>query len=672
MTKEPGYLNPGEMTYTCAHCGETRTEEIPVKQMPISLFNGDLDKDGPEPGEFAETFDPLRIIRQPAAGTIDRDGGSVVLSVEAAGGEPPYAYQWHMAYNTNWVPFWQDAENGTDSTLEAKNGSSNYYCTVYDSKGDHVNSDLVLIGWNLYIARQPENTSCSEMDPIVLTCGAAGGLPYGEETDYPYVYQWFDSDGNYVGYGPKYTAEKMGKYYCLVTDNAMNTVQSVSAIAYEADPFEAKTDAPVVELQDGQEYELRAEAYGGIGPYTGVWLRDGVEIPTQQIKEGEFTAPIVGDGSKEVVYTFLATDAMDDDCSVAVSVRKYYEPLTIVSQNLETVIKNAELGAEWYVEITPGTVPYTYTLLREGETGESKQSYGTHEAFTIREGGWYADGRKADIDYTEVTDESLRIADFTGSLNISKVNMNSPDNFLKVTAEGGTPPYQYRWEMVSRDTESLKSLNLPINSDENPDFGSDSLQVFHPCTVWKCTVTDDAGAKAVAYPMNVTYNGLLITKQPEDVIFDVYDYKTLYSATFICEAVGPEGHPLTYQWEQKTVTGWVTFNKSYKTSISLKESRNDHTTYRLGLAFRCIVKDTVTGDTLTSREARVVRPPLEVEACQVGTGKTIDLTIKGGYGVYSISCTRVTEEAFGYEWREPYDVIPHLNYIEGDAVFYVK
>jgi hypothetical protein len=56
-------------------------------------------------------------------------------------------------------------------------------------------------------------------------------------------------------------------------------VTSKVAVVYEADPFEARTGTEVVELLDGQEYELRAEVYGGIAPYTGVWMRDGEEIP---------------------------------------------------------------------------------------------------------------------------------------------------------------------------------------------------------------------------------------------------------------------------------------------------------------------------------------------------------------------------------------------------------
>ncbi len=555
MTKEPGYLNPGEMTYTCVRCGETRIEEIPVKQMPISLFNGDLDKDGPGPGEFAETFDPLRIVTQPTGGFVTGSSfSSVPMSVEAEGGEKPYTYQWYKVYvgddEVLQILDGPDAKltdhsisGATEATYEARSANFAYYCKVTDNNLAEETSDQAVVRRTLEIVKQPENTADCEMDPVILSCEAKGGVPYSEETDYPYVYQWFDSEDNYVGYGPNFTAEKMGEYYCLVTDYAMNTIESRRAVAYEADPFECKTDAPVVELQDGQEYELRAEAYGGIEPYTGVWMRDGEEISTQPKENGEFSASITGDGIEEVEYTFVATDAMDDDCSLTVHVRKYHEPLTIISESFDQEVTNQK-KARLKVEIKEGTDPYTYTLLNDGVEQEKKETHGTNAVFEVEEPGWYA----------------IRIEDQEGRLATSK---------------------------------------------------------YHE--------VGDARLRIVEQPKNTAIE---------------YDPSSFPSITLSCKAVAHPDHPLTYEWQAKTSTSWMKFKPSPKNTITLTEaiSKDGLTYYQLSRSYRCIVRDTVTGEEVISDEA-AIHIPMTVFAYKDGS-KQLKVDVTGGFMPYTIECVR--------------------------------
>ena len=91
ITKEPEGFTPGEKTYTCTLCGATRTEPVDPTGGVFSKLNSSLRNIPPSSGNTVA--DDLRIVTQPAGGFIPH-GGFLELSVEAAGGEEPYDYEW--------------------------------------------------------------------------------------------------------------------------------------------------------------------------------------------------------------------------------------------------------------------------------------------------------------------------------------------------------------------------------------------------------------------------------------------------------------------------------------------------------------------------------------------------------------------------------------------------
>ena len=603
VTKEPGYLNPGEMTYTCSLCGETKTEEILTKPLPISLRNGGIEEDGLEPGEVEEGFELLHIVTQPEPGFMDRNGGSLTLSVEAAGGFPPYTYQWKKLTASGLFNYiWKEEKNSSENTLDVTDGYRYYYCTVYDDAGSHVDSEKVLVNWSLYISEQPENTATCEMDPVILTCKASGGERFAFGSD-PYIYTWFDSEGNNVGTGStlevplggEYNQPIPDEYHCVVEDAAGNTVTSQAAIVYDADPFETKTDAPVVELLDGQDYELWAEAYGGIGPYTGVWLRDGVEIPTQQTAEGEFTAPILGDGSKEVVYTFLATDAMDDSASCTVTV--IYPQLKIAQQPQGGMLsEDGETPVEINVVMEEGEEPFKYYLYENGVQtiwGESGPSYG----FSGWKSGEYyihiedATGRWADSDVAVVTDFQFQIdhIDVSGELT-------TPEDNVTLTAVTNAPAVRYIWWFEGE-------RNGYVVSDSIVAEGTDASYTAHAPGLYKCTAYDAQG-RIANQSVRVNYTGTeplppIIIHQPQNVVGEYNENNpTGVSASFTCLAVTWDGsQDLSYQWQDKSLKNGQWVNRW--------TGQRRAGTYTSGTAVRCIVTDTRTGEQVISNEAIV-------------------------------------------------------------------
>ena len=319
------------------------------------------------------------------------------------------------------------------------------------------------------------------------------------------------------------------------------------------------------------------------------------------------------------------------------------EPLTIISTNFETEITDAAKGAAWSIEIAEGKQPYTYTLLREEETEDTRETWNTSETFAIKFAGWYAihvedaEGRVAETKYMEVRDVSVTIIDYTRS-----VSVKTPDGTAKisVTVTDGVEPYSYQWEKIGEDETFLKYYPPKHENILNED--QPWAEIGELNTRWKCTVTDSIGAKAVAYPMIVSCDmPLTIVEQPQSVTLYVdSDPTALPSATFTCLAVAPDNHPLLYQWQRRTSSGWANCTKfSSKNAVTFSEKRTDTFYYMLANAYRCIVKDTVTGEEVTSEEAKVLWP-MKVTGRQDGKEGTIIVTIKGGKAPYSFSCYR--------------------------------
>ena len=326
ITAEPTGLTPGVKTFTCTVCGATKTEAV---DPTLSVFSG---MNIPSGFGFLLSNDPvpenlLHIVQQPEDGYIPH----AELTVEAAGGEGEYTYEWWYApelpvvgsaltdfltgmygdtvaavsqakektapiaaqmleawkmTNAITVTEAQPAASTETLYLEAEpfnpfatrlsedSPSINawergtYWVVVYDEAGHHATSDKVQVQYGLYISGQPESKNIYGLSSVTLSCRARGGSGN-------YAYTWYDGNGNVVEDQQTYVAEQIGVYYCEVADyDTLEVVQSKPAHVYseERDIRPVITFQPksvIVEYREDGQYDVSSFTCKAISPLTG-------------------------------------------------------------------------------------------------------------------------------------------------------------------------------------------------------------------------------------------------------------------------------------------------------------------------------------------------------------------------------------------------------------------
>ncbi len=202
---------------------------------------------------------------------------------------------------------------------------------------------------------------------------------------------------------------------------------------------------------------------------------------------------------------------------------------------------------------------------------------------------------------------------------------------LFVEVADGTDPYTYTLlnDGVEQGSKSTHATKMSFSVDK-PGW-------------YAIRIEDDEGRTAQTKYMEVGDSRLKIVKHPQSVKLEYYS-DGLPSFTMTCKAAGNPDHLLMYQWQGKGPSGWESFPESPDNSITRKEVRTDTHHYMLRTAYRCIVRDTVTGETVTSKEAKVSMP-MKVNAYPADNGKTIIVEVTGGFAPYSIECERTTRTA---------------------------
>ena len=134
----------------------------------------------------------LRVTKQPA-GCAVKAGQSASFTVEVAGGQAPYVYDWHEEIGGRTVSTQQTSSEPGNTlqisdagSLAEQNGEITVYCDVTDSAGVKVTTDKVkMILSVMKVSVEPESVSlASGEDSFTLMVFVSGGTE-------PYSYQWY-------------------------------------------------------------------------------------------------------------------------------------------------------------------------------------------------------------------------------------------------------------------------------------------------------------------------------------------------------------------------------------------------------------------------------------------------------------------------------------------------
>ena len=707
VTRPAEGFTPAEITYTCKRdASHTEVREI----NPVTSIFPPLLGFAP-PTLYSNT---LRITQQPEGGRIARgfEEGHT-MTVAAQGGEGDYTYVWHYtdnggAVNTNaldtsllastggakadyssamadfyaavgpllesqghgdWMPTvspsvdpgpgllgWR--ESGTvdckEPSYTATVGNCGYYCVVWDSAGHHATSNTVRVEYGLSIRTQPKNTNLPAGGEAELICQAGDGTGN-------YTYTWMKADGGTAEGTSKepghFTVTETGDYYCVVSDG-VESIESQPATVYEAEDL-----VPVDWLKDTRKWpedslELFVRFEGGTPPYHCEWTCGGETVKAEDSDTPLFTLT-VEDYER---YDCDVTDAMGQTAGIIV--RAVYRELEISKQPEDCELPIGSY-VELSVEVADGVEPITYSLRRPGGV-VVHQSH--DNSIPVTKPGWYyyriedSVGHWAVSDWALVSEPALRITDQTESA----VMVDSSGVELFVKAEGGKEPYEYEWTMY-RPADLVYTAGW-----FSVDSTSASCMASTPGTYY-CTVRDKNGDKAYSQAISVAYDGdaPLITRCSQDKFLD-YSENDYYGILLYCNAIPAQGRDpsvLQYQWKHKAADDttyacgndvWMSLNGSAETVAGL---------------YYCVVTDTVTGKTSTSRIINVQVEMVIVDAGYLGTtglegsGRGWwSVTVKGGLPPY----TFYVYEMFPISSDVSVPVLNHcttINGVDGGATY---
>ncbi len=194
--------------------------------------------------------------------------------------------------------------------------------------------------------------------------------------------------------------------------------------------------------------------------------------------------------------------------------------------------------------------------------------------------------------------------------NIEQINENGADNgSITLYVNGGTPNFTYNWML---DGSAYQTTTTPTISNLAPG-------------TYGVTVTDSKGCTAV--PFNPSITTVTISEPPPlTVQFSVPDLIECFggTTTINAQASGGNGAPYTYTWSNGT-TGTQLANVSAGTYTIVVSDKDGKT-----------VSDSYT---LTQPDVLTVNTSQANVSCFNGNDGSLNLTIVGGTGTYTIEWT---------------------------------
>ncbi len=392
------------------------------------------------------------------------------ITVNASGGNPPFAYAWNTGQNTP-----------TINNL----GPGTYSVTVVDANNCPVSTSITLNYLsNLDVGALGTPETCEDFNDGFLTADVSGGVQ-------PLTYLWSEGSTTQV-----VTGVTPGTYTVTVTD-AVGCSGTAVATVNPAPDFEINVTGAGISTCGAVDGVATANIVSGFGPFTFLWNTgettqsisgliggtysvtvtngqncietgsvfittppnvfvtiDATPTVCEGESDGEATAVVTGGtppftyfwsngGTTETItglpagtYSVLVTDANGCQASASATIIEVDE--LNVTVNATEVVCGAENTGSAFVNVSGGMEPYTYAW-SNGGSGTSVENL---------EDGTYSVVVTDALGCTGVAEFTITIID---DFSISVVPRDvlcfgGNDGSILVTASGGTPPYTYMWD----------------------------------------------------------------------------------------------------------------------------------------------------------------------------------------------------------------------------------
>ena len=517
-TTEPEGIYDGKTVTVCRRCGETKDELIPV--MPASFFaslrNLPLDGGGSD----------LRITQQPQGGGVDRaedKNTGVELFVEAAGGLPPYRYEWHCES-------FEEADKSTSTVLNAS--------AVLDLDEAYQGAAA---SW--YAAHAATYESVFDSGWLSTVTEAAGGGSVGSLLG---ELNLFDKNLGSSG-GPGYIARQGNcDYWVEVFDDAGDSVKSDKARVYykvciAQQPQNVNWQSAVDE--ELQAVFLECQAADGSGEYSYEWYwldsPDGEEEVLYDIHER------IGVTDKGRFFC-LVTDTVTGDKAYSDTVDVYdAKPLILSACSAEEALWPEE---EWdlHVTVEGGTPPYEVQWEKDGRPLETTEG----DRDELGRPTYHAVGTDAGVYTVRVTDSMGETVAATTRRTDKKLTISQqpqdgtlPEDGspmkMSIEVSDGTPPYTF---LLYHDGRRQRTRSADVGS-----YVFDIFETGDYCI----SIRDADGHTARSNTVLVSHPKLRIASQT--LAADYYG-----EAIFLSVVAEGGVEPYHYQWMVDTGRGWFT------------------------------------------------------------------------------------------------------------------
>ena len=356
---------------------------------------------------------PLQINANPTD-LICNGNNSGRVSIDVAGGVPPYIYTWSIAAIGN---------NAIAENLPA----GPYAVTVTDLNGCSQTAATVLNEPAiLELSTTATNITCAGNNNGSITTTPSGGTE-------PYSFSWHN------GLIATATQNALGEgNYQVTVSDANGCVQSAGVDITMPQPLDVQYTATPVACEGLFNGSIDLSVSGGTSPYQYDW--------PFQLSDIEDQIDVLGAG----VYDVVVTDA--NACSIQISIElSAPEAMNISGQVAEPLC--AESTGTIDLSVTGGSSPYFYNwsgTLADQEDQVNTLSGNATYTVTVND----SNGCEASASFTLNAPAPL-----TAAFSTTPPSCNAGNNgSISVDVSGGTMPYNYQWTSGIPDIEDPDNL----------------------------------------------------------------------------------------------------------------------------------------------------------------------------------------------------------------------